>query len=564
MANTSDNLPFFVKENDMNPCPRKQFRQLSDKVFLPTARLNYLSSLLLGIVLIAPALAHDNWQPTVYSPTKMHAPTPMPDRVVLTWEDDPATTQSVTWRTDITVKKGVAHLAIANANGRALETTSHNAKTSLFKSDINKANYHTVTFRDLSPDTLYTYRVGDGVNFTEYYHFRTASTEPRPFSFIYFGDAQNEVRTHWSRVFREAFRDAPRAAFTLHAGDLVDENYSDAEWGDWHQGPDWVNGTIPVIATPGNHEYRRIEQGPESERYWKTKSGEDVNVEMTSFDKQASEKGAIYKVAFAGPTGVNTSMEFDDAGIITVVDEKAELVTGFTQDELLGSNFFAAPLYDRQRDPGIPAVTTHWRPQFAFPVQDVPDERLAETVYYIDYQGVRFISLDSNNLKQAQVPWFRDVLKNNPNRWTVVTFHHPAFSPASDRDNPELRNLWKPILDEFKVDLVLSGHDHTYARTGDVDTSGLKNVPEGYEKAYDPEIGTVHVVSVSGPKMYKITKGDYAKRVAEDTQLYQIIDIDKTKLRYRAFTATGQLYDQFTLKKRPDQPNVLIEAENGF
>jgi len=123
--------------------------------------------------------------------------------------------------------------------------------------------------------------------------------------------------------------------------------------------------------------------------------------------------------------------------------------------------------------------------------------------------------------------------------------------------------LWKPILDEFKVDLVLSGHDHTYARTGDVDSVDLKNIPEGYEQAYDPEIGTVHVVSVSGPKMYKITKGDYAKRSAEDTQLYQIIDIDNNNLRYRAFMATGQLYDEFTLEKRPGQPNLLVEGKDN-
>ena len=77
-------------------------------------------------------------------------------------------------------------------------------------------------FKNLKSDTLYAYRVGDGANWTEYYHFKTASSKEKPFSFIYFGDAQNEVKTHWSRVFREAFRDAPRAAFTLHAGDLVD------------------------------------------------------------------------------------------------------------------------------------------------------------------------------------------------------------------------------------------------------------------------------------------------------------------------------------------------------
>ena len=166
-----------------------------------------------------------------------HLPSPLPDRIVLTWNDDPARTQSVNWRTDISVKKGFAQIAIANANGRTLRPKKFDAETTYFKSDINEAHYHSVTFKNLEEDTLYAYRVGDGVNWTEYYHFRTASSKEKPFSFIYFGDAQNEVKTHWSRVFREAFRDAPRAAFTLHAGDLVDEHDMDAQWGEWHQGP---------------------------------------------------------------------------------------------------------------------------------------------------------------------------------------------------------------------------------------------------------------------------------------------------------------------------------------
>ena len=143
-------------------------------------------------------------------------PSPLPDRVILTWEDNPSTTQSVSWRTDISVKRAIAQLAVANSNGRALKPKTFPALTTKFSSDLNSSHYHTVTFRDLDPETLYVYRVGDGINFTEYYHFKTSSKMPKPFSFIYFGDAQNEVRTHWSRVFREAFRDAPRAAFTLH------------------------------------------------------------------------------------------------------------------------------------------------------------------------------------------------------------------------------------------------------------------------------------------------------------------------------------------------------------
>ena len=204
-------------------------------------------------------------------------------------------------------------------------------------------------------------------------------------------------------------------------------------------------------------------------------------------------------------------------------------------------------------------MSTHWRPQFSFPIQDVPKDSLKETVYFIDYQGVRFISLDSNTAMAEQVLWLERTLEQNPNHWTVVTFHHPMYSPASDRDNLELRQMWKPFFDKYRVDLILSGHDHTYSRTGLVDTSNLKNVPTGYQQAYDPKIGTVNVVSVSGPKLYEITKGKYAKTFAENTQLYQIIDIDGDNLRFRAFTATGKLYEEFQLQKRAGKPNLLIE-----
>ncbi|HSH09610.1 MAG TPA: metallophosphoesterase family protein [Oceanipulchritudo sp.] len=430
-------------------------------------------ALLLPAMLVAHEGAdHADWKPAQYPAAQIHAPTPVPDRVILTWNNDPATTQAVTWRTDTTVHQGCAELAVANSNGRALKPERFPAETTLLVSDLNEAHYHTVTFDGLSPDTLYAYRVGDGENWSEYFHFRTASRDDKPFSFIYFGDSQNEHKTHWSRVFREAFRDAPRAAFTLHAGDLINKTNRDAEWGEWHGAPAWVNGTIPVIATPGNHDY----------------------------DKKDTPK---------------------------------------------------------------PVVCSHWRPQFAFPVQD-PPAGLEETCYYIDYQGARIISLDSIHDLEAQAVWLRKVLAHNTQRWTIITFHHPVFAPSADRDFPVLRGLWKPLFDEFKVDLVLNGHDHVYARTGDVSgrAPGV-NVPEGYQQAYDPAIGTVYVVSMSGPKLYAIGKGKetFAARFVEKTQLYQVVEVDHDELRFRAYSATGELYDAFRLIKRSGQANQLIEME---
>ena len=330
----------------------------------------------------------------------------------------------------------------------------------------------------------------------------------------------------------------------------------DAQWGEWHQGPDWVNGTIPVIATPGNHEYQ---SDSDAKRIWKSKDGKDINIDIISFK---NDTPSTFIAEVEDSIGQKGTIKIMDSGVIISIDEGIETITGFSKNDLINKLIYGgkAPLYDRLRNKtGIKKISSHWRPQFSFPIQDVPDDRMMETVYYLDYQGVRFISLDSNIETGKQVAWLRKTLENNPNRWTIMTFHHPMYSPASSRDNKEMRQQWKPLLDEFKVDLVLSGHDHTYSRTGLVNSQEIKNIPTGYQQAYDPEIGTVHVVSVSGPKMYKITKGKYAKKFVQNTQLYQIIDIKENDLRFRAYDATGKLYDEFLIQKEIGKPNLLIE-----
>jgi hypothetical protein len=81
------------------------------------------------------------------------------------------------------------------------------------------------------------------------------------------------------------------------------------------------------------------------------------------------------------------------------------------------------------------------------------------------------------------------------------------------------------------------------------------------ENKRDPKTGTVYVVSVSGPKMYNLQPSQVMKRVAEDTQLYQIIHIDGDELRYEARTAKGTLYDAFSLRKRTGEINELVEGK---
>lgn len=402
---------------------------------------------------------------------EVHRPTVLPDRIVLTWNADPATSQAVTWRTSTDVTEAFAEITVADPGPNlASQAKRVNAQSEPLKTDLGEAHYHSALFTDLQPSTRYAYRVGDGVNWSEWFHFSTASSTAEPFSFIYFGDAQNDIRSMWSRVVREAYRDAPQARFMLHAGDLVNRAESDAEWGEWFGAGNWLNAMMPSLAVPGNHEQAR-----------------------------------------------------DSAG-------------------------------NRR-------LSHHWRKQFSLPENGPAG--LEETCYTLLYQGVRIIGLDSNQKQAEQVAWLTQVLEENQARWVICSFHHPMFSTGKDRDNAELRGLWKPVFDKYRVDLVLQGHDHTYGRTGLLTPRAVPptvgNVATG-SSSLDPTTGTVYVVSVSGPKMYALQSHPFMRRTAEDTQLYQIIHINGDELRFEARTAVGKLYDAFTLKKRGEgQTNELIE-----
>ena len=131
-----------------------------------------------------------------------------------------------------------------------------------------------------------------------------------------------------------------------------------------------------------------------------------------------------------------------------------------------------------------------------------------------------------------------------------MTYHHPLYSGGIGRDNKELRDMWKPLFDKYNVDIALQGHDHTYARGRNL-TSGV-NVKDGSG-------GTMYVVSVSGPKMYKMNEDRWYDRGAANTQLFQLLTIDGDTLKYKAITVTGNVYDAFNLVKQKDGPNKLIE-----
>ncbi len=80
---------------------------------------------------------------------EMYKPTAIPDRIILTWNDDPKTTQSVNWRTSVDVTVGLAEIALAEAGPYFPEKASQvQAVSQLLKTDLSTAHYHSAYFQE--------------------------------------------------------------------------------------------------------------------------------------------------------------------------------------------------------------------------------------------------------------------------------------------------------------------------------------------------------------------------------------------------------------------------------
>ncbi|HET6524577.1 metallophosphoesterase family protein [Sphingopyxis sp.] len=401
------------------------------------------------------------------SPGLPYAPKNLPDRIVLSPGADPAREMAIAYRTDTAQAESQAQLAVS-VDGPTLEDKAAlvTGEAMPVDSSYGPSLYHQVRFTGLTPDTVYAYRVKGAAGWSEWYQFRTAAAEAKPFRFLYLGDVQNGILTYASRVIRQAFHAHGDIRLTVHAGDLVgqrDDLDHDDEWGEWNAAGGYNYAIVPQLPATGNHEY----------------------VDVLKADGSESRK--------LGP---------------------------------------------------------YWSAQFALPANGA--DPVKATTYYVDYQGVRFIILDGTaaidlGTMQAQTDWLDATLASSKANWNVVLFHQPVFTCARPNDTKEIKAAWKPVFEKRKVDLVLQGHDHCYSRL----TSEAGREASAKARADGSVQGPVYLVSVTGSKMYRLNDraGRQPDKIAEATELYQIVDVEPQWLKFRTYTASGRLYDGFDLER---------------
>jgi len=150
-------------------------------------------------------------------------------------------------------------------------------------------------------------------------------------------------------------------------------------------------------------------------------------------------------------------------------------------------------------------------------------------------EDVRFFALESSYMDPFQLKWLEDALKASDEKWKIAFFHHPLYSSARTHGSQvNLRTVLEPLFVQYKVSVVLSGHDHTYERI--VPQSGIQYFVEGS----------------SG----QLRRGDLRKpspltAFGNDTeQAFMLMEIDADTLTFNAITKSGAIIDSGVITRR--------------
>lgn len=139
-----------------------------------------------------------------------------------------------------------------------------------------------------------------------------------------------------------------------------------------------------------------------------------------------------------------------------------------------------------------------------------------------------------------------DLTAHDDATWKLVTFHRSIWSSGTNHgSDADLRAAWGTLIDEHRVDLVVTGHDHIYERTKPMrgDTPGAT--------AAD---GTIYVVSGgAGADLYDTTFGTPDQQpfteFAESTYNATVISVRASMLSATSFRGDGSLLDEFVITR---------------
>lgn len=126
--------------------------------------------------------------------------------------------------------------------------------------------------------------------------------------------------------------------------------------------------------------------------------------------------------------------------------------------------------------------------------------------------------------------------------WRFMLHHRPIWSASTGHGGDiALKDAWQSIIDQYRPDLVLNGHDHDYERT--------KPLRNSQPQATANEGTTYIVAGSSGAPLYDAA-ADFWTEYSEKTNSFVLIKIRDKQLNATAYRpADGSVLDSFSITK---------------
>ena len=214
-----------------------------------------------------------------------------------------------------------------------------------------------------------------------------------------------------------------------------------------------------------------------------------------------------------------------------------------------------------------------------------------EAYYSFDYADIHFVCLDSYHSKRsaggAMMTWLENDLAATDQKWIIAFWHHPPYTKGSHDSDTEkelidMRQIALPVLERHGVDLVFTGHSHSYERSylinGHYGNSGtfsaLNQVDNGdgredgngaYRKlAGAANAGAVYTVAGSSGKVTGHGLLNHPAMYASLKELGSVVlDVNDNRIDAKFLNSKGTVTDYYTVNKAADVTAPLLKSDIG-
>ena len=177
---------------------------------------------------------------------------------------------------------------------------------------------------------------------------------------------------------------------------------------------------------------------------------------------------------------------------------------------------------------------------FGKAIFQIPNEKY----YSVEYGNVYIAVINCNANVEEAANWLIEDAKNSDCEWKVATVHQPPYYTNPKGSSAAYNEFLPAAIDEAGIDVVFSGHDHSYARTEPM-TGGEVDTEEGAVYFICGDLGeksrSTEYAPDNNPDFH------FAKISQEYDAIYLVVNTNGRSMTVTAHDADGTVIDSYTM-----------------